>query len=286
MSVRIESTERVHDVGFHLRQVVVLCLTVGSVGLLAGLVWMLFASLNAPVQKETLLAGFATNLSRRTPSQRINAIKSAQRIHGTILAPDAVFSFNRIGKSWSFDQGYVKAPVSYDGAMILAYGGGVCQTSTTLYNAALLAGLPILERHAHVFAPNYVPPGRDAAVAQETIDLKFRNPYPFPIRIAATAKGDVLDVRIYGSGKPYPSEVETEILSFVEPKQILVAPSKFKGVGAQQNEGTPGFRVVMYRTITYPSGESRRERLSGNIYKHKDSRVVSSVATERERRAP
>jgi vancomycin resistance protein YoaR len=90
-------------------------------------------------------------------SQRHNARKAALSLDNQTIAPGATFSFNKVVKSWSWDQGYVKAPVSYDGELIPAYGGGVCQASTTLYNAVLLAGLPIVERHSHVFTPHYVP---------------------------------------------------------------------------------------------------------------------------------
>ena len=93
------------------------------------------------------VSSFATSLKGRTPSQLHNARLSANELHGEMIPPEGVFSFNRAVKTWTSDEGYVKAPVSYDGELIPAYGGGVCQTSTTLYNAALLAGMPIVERH-------------------------------------------------------------------------------------------------------------------------------------------
>src|SRR5687767_11452496 len=108
------------------------------------------------------MAGYATSLLGRTSGQRHNARLAAEAINGKAIAPGEVFSFNRAVKSWSVDQGYVKAPVSFDGELVRAFGGGVCQTSSTLYNAALLAGLPIIERHPHVFRPQYIAPGRDA----------------------------------------------------------------------------------------------------------------------------
>src|SRR5438093_607814 len=81
-------------------------------------------------------------------------------------------------------------------------------------SAALLAGLPIVERHAHVFAPHYVQPGRDAAVAQKNIDLRFRNPYPWPIRIRASARDDRLDIRLYGAEKPQENiQISADLLS-------------------------------------------------------------------------
>ena len=81
------------------------------------------------------MAGFATSLQERTASQQHNARRAAASINGQVIQPGGEFSFNKTVKSWSMDRGYVKAPVSYDGDLIREYGGGVCQTSTTLYNA-------------------------------------------------------------------------------------------------------------------------------------------------------
>ena len=76
-----------------------------------------------------------------------------------IVLPGQVFSFNKTVGSWTADRGYVRAPVSYDGELIKSWGGGVCQTSTTIYNAALMAGLEILERHHHHWPARYAPLG-------------------------------------------------------------------------------------------------------------------------------
>ena len=226
----------------------------------------------SPKPAEVEIAGYATSLRGRTAGQRHNACKAAEAFNGKIIAPGAVFSFNATVKSWSADQGFVKAPVSYDGELIKAYGGGVCQTSTTLYNAALLAGLPIVERHAHVFAPHYVPPGLDAAVAQRNIDLRFRNPYAWPLRLRASAIGDHLEVRIFGA-KPVPQAVEisTEILSVSVPARLtrLTHFNRMNsGHSYTRNPGAIGCRVVSYRTLS-----QRRERLSDDTYQAMD-RIV------------
>jgi hypothetical protein len=85
---------------------------------------------------------------------------------------------------------YRRAPVSFSGERLLDWGGGVCQASTAVYNTALLAGLPIVERHRHHWATVYVPPGQDAAVAYPSIDLRFRNTLAAPIRVAARVEGE------------------------------------------------------------------------------------------------
>jgi vancomycin resistance protein VanW len=254
-----------------------LLLTVGG-----GMLWGLAES---PSPHEVEMAGYATSLRGRTGSQRHNAVKAADALDGKIIAPGAIFSFNATVKSWSQDQGFVKAPVSFDGELIKAYGGGVCQTSTTLYNAALLAGLPILERHAHVFAPHYVPPGQDAAVAQRNIDLRFRNPYAWPLRLRAGAQGDHLEVKILGANPvPQTVHVTTDILSSSAPARLTRVVYRSPGSAGRayvRNPGATGYRVLAYRTFlpdTSPSGDLpgmtvRRERLSDDSYQAMD-RIV------------
>jgi vancomycin resistance protein YoaR len=217
----------------------------------------------APAPTQKTLAGYTTSLAQRTPRQQHNARLAAERLNGQVIAPSAVFSFNGVVKGWAADQGYVKAPVSYDGDLIPAFGGGVCQTSTTLYNAALLAGFEVTERHHHVFAPHYVPPGRDAAVAYPTIDLKLRNPHPFPVQIVATAEGSRLSVTLRGQGKVTPSTVQTQVVAVQTPK---TQTRHFRGNrapkrGFARREGATGFRVVTWRVAGWG-----RERLSDDTY--------------------
>ena len=251
---------------------------------LAGLLGLLFIDLGGPPTKEMELAGYATSLEGRTASQRFNARKAAEALDGKVIGPGVVFSFNKVVKSWSFDQGFLKAPVSYDGELVRAYGGGVCQASTTLYNAALLAGLPIVERHSHVFAPHYVPPGRDAAVAQMTVDLRFCNPYPWPIRIRSTASGNRLDIRLYGAVRPKETvEIESEVLNTIEPQRLTRVVRRPGGTSARayvRNPGAVGQRVVTYRVAFVGSTEVRRERLADDTYEAMN-RVVQVTETDR-----
>lgn len=225
------------------------------------------------------LAGFSTSLQGRSRNQRHNAELAARSIDGRIVPPGGVFSYNQAVKSWSVDQGYVKALVSYDGELVRAYGGGVCQTSTTLYNAVLLAGLPVLERHPHVFVPHYITPGRDAAVAFPGIDLRFRNPYLWPIRIKAGVVGDRLEVALLGAA-PMKGHVtvKTEILSVTRPQRLTRVVAR-RGGGAGQGRflhsvGTTGYRVVTTRILESEKGTVRRENLSDDTYPAMDRILV------------
>jgi vancomycin resistance protein VanW len=242
-----------------------------AVGLAAvGMVVMagsLFGRLAAAPPSEVEIGGYATSLVGRTSSQRHNARLSAEDLNGKVIPPGKEFSFNQAVKSWSMDRGYVKAPVSFDGELVRAFGGGVCQTSTTLYNAALLAGLPIEERHSHVFVAHYVPPGQDAAVAFPGIDLRFRNPYPWPIRIRTRTFNDRLEVRLFGAEKPKRKvEITEDILSVTEPERMTRSVSVGGGHNYIRNPGSQGCRVVTYRLTSGEKGSVQRERLSDDTY--------------------
>lgn len=122
-----------------------------------------------------------------------NLYVSAKYMNNTILAPGDVFSFNEVTGPRTFERGYSMAPVV--GGM--GIGGGVCQTATTVYNAARLAGMEIIERHQHSIRVGYVPPGRDATVTNY-IDFKFRNSTDQFIQIRSGAGGGHVWVQIWG----------------------------------------------------------------------------------------
>ena len=236
----------------------------------------LFARLVRSDEPTVLLAGYATSLLGRTVTQLHNVRLSAQALDGAVIPAGGIFSYNRTVKPWTVDQGYLKAPVSYDGEIVRAYGGGVCQTSTTLYNAALLAGLQIVERHPHVYAPQYAPPGRDAAVAQYTVDLRVRNPHAWPVRIRARLQGERLDVRLLGA-QPLADHVEilSEILSATPPERLTRLLRGGSGeIGVGRSAGAVGYRVVTYRVVYRGGMEVRRERLSDDTYPPAD-RIIA-----------
>lgn len=209
---------------------------------------------------DSSIAQYTTMLTGRNHSQRHNALLAIQHLSGAVVAPGEVFSFNgRVG-TCSRDAGYRKAPVSYNGQLIDSWGGGVCQVSTTLYNAALLSGMEIVERNRHRFAPGYIPPGRDAAVAFNTIDLRFRNPYSVPVRIEATMGGDRLTVAIYGQVRlSHRPQIVQDVRQIRQPRTF-----ELYGSGRAErlrNSGKFGCEVVTYRVI----GE-RKELISSDEY--------------------
>ena len=225
----------------------------------------LWAALSTGPERE--IGSYVTGLAGRTPSQVYNVRLAARAVNNTVLQPGQTFSFNKTVRSWTADRGYKKAPVSYDGELVRSWGGGLCQASSTLYNAALLAGLEIVERHRHHWPARYAPLGRDAAVAYSDIDLKFRNNLPGPVRIACGIEGGSLVFRILSRSRPACRvRIESEVRSVTRPGEVL---QDWSGEGRGRwrliNRGHPGFHVVTYRRLIYPHG-SRRELLSDDTY--------------------
>jgi vancomycin resistance protein YoaR len=217
--------------------------------------------------REGVMGSFVTSLQGRTKGQRINAERAAKALDGATIAPGHTFSFNKTVGPWTPDRGYVLAPVSYDGELIVDWGGGVCQTSTALYNAALVAGLEVVERHRHNWAPGYVPPGRDAAVAQYTIDLRLRNPFPHLVRLRAVIRGESIGFEIVGRQAGPLAAVECAPSATVEPVAVVkydasLAPGQRRLI----THGRTGMRVDVYRTFLRGKRMGERELVSHDTY--------------------
>lgn len=140
---------------------------------------------------QTKVSAFSTS-GGGSAGRTDNLYVSAKYMNGYILAPGEVFSFNGATGPRTFERGYSMAPVV--GGM--GIGGGVCQTATTIYNAARIAGMEIVERHPHSIQVGYVPPGRDATVTNY-VDMKFRNSTDKFIQIRSGAGGGHVWVQLW-----------------------------------------------------------------------------------------
>jgi vancomycin resistance protein VanW len=209
---------------------------------------------------EQTIAAFSTSIRGRTRSQIHNVRLALAALDGAVIKPGKEFSFNRTVGPWSVDRGYRRAPVSYSGEMVRDWGGGVCQASTTLYNTALLAGLPILERHRHHWPSTYAPPGQDAAVAYPGIDLRFRNCLPLPIRISARVRGESIVIALCSRAEPPRVLVEREVMAVVQPTTVV----RFTSARRAPVRGQPGCEVAVYRRFL--TGAPRRELVSRDQY--------------------
>ncbi|MBS4024849.1 MAG: VanW family protein [Clostridia bacterium] len=148
--------------------------------------------------KITKVIGTYTTHFSGSPGRYQNIKIAMQTINNTLVMPNELFSFNLVTGPKTARKGYQLAPVIIGEGHTLGLGGGVCQVSSTLYNAARKSNMTIIERHAHSKPIRYVPPGHDAAIADGGKDLKFRNPYNYPIIIKASVQGGRIQVWILG----------------------------------------------------------------------------------------
>ncbi len=155
-----------------------------------------------------LLSEYTTIYDPSNKNRSNNLSISAEKIDGTIVMPGEIFSYNQTVGERTIAAGYKEAGAYAGGRVVQDVGGGICQTSSTLYNAALLANLEIVDRSNHQFLTSYVSASRDATVAWGSIDFQFKNTRTYPIRIEAEAKNGVCKMAIYGIKE----ETEYEVL--------------------------------------------------------------------------
>ena len=147
---------------------------------------------------DTLLGEFATNYNQGNYGRSYNIALAASSFNGKILYPSERFSFNGVVGSRSAARGYMNASVLVDGDYVDGIGGGVCQVSSTLFNAALMSNMKIIERHAHSLPAAYVAKGRDATVYYGSLDFVFENSLSSPVQIRASAENGVLYIAVWG----------------------------------------------------------------------------------------
>lgn len=142
---------------------------------------------------------YVTYFNSRNKSRTQNISLAAQAINNTVIFPGDTFSFNQTVGKRTTERGYLKAPVIVRGELSEDIGGGICQVSSTLFNAADRAGVKIMERYSHSKRVPYVPSGRDATVSWYGPDFTFQNQHQFPLLIRARVYGGQLVVKIMSS---------------------------------------------------------------------------------------
>lgn len=155
-----------------------------------------FLWLNRPFQAE--LGVYRTSLADRSEAQRHNIRQAVLALDGLVIEPGETFSFNEVVGPRTPERGYREAPAFMERDLVTSIGGGICQVSSTVYNAAALAGLRIVERHAHSRRVLSVPPGRDATVWYGMADLRFKNNQSHPLRMRLRLADEALHVSVLG----------------------------------------------------------------------------------------
>lgn len=169
------------------------------------------------IREEFGLVGYEWTITDGNDNRNNNISQACDNINGTILEPGEVFSFNEVVGQRTYDNGFLPATVIAGGEYKQDLGGGICQVSSTLYNAVLMSDLEIVERHPHAWPSEYVDPGLDATVDWPALDFKFRNDSDFQIVIVTwwDSSDSSCNAQIYGKKLPDGQYIEThgEIVS-------------------------------------------------------------------------
>ena len=160
-----------------------------------------------------LLSSYSTNYNSYAVGRTTNLRLAASKINGTVLMPGEVFSYNKVVGARTIAAGYKEAPIYVQGQVVDGLGGGICQITSTLYNAVVYANLEVIERTNHQFVPSYVSASRDATVVYGSLDFKFKNNRNYPIKILCSVSGGVANFQIFGLKTN--NEYEVEISSYV-----------------------------------------------------------------------
>ncbi|MFA1818768.1 VanW family protein [Virgibacillus oceani] len=149
--------------------------------------------------RSNMLGSYSTNFNKGNEERSHNISLATEAINNYVVFPGETFSFNEVVGERTKEKGYKQAPVIVKGELSEDIGGGICQVSSTLFNAVDLKGIQIIERYAHSKEVPYVPPGKDAAVSWWGPDFVFKNIYNQPLLIRAAAKDGSLVIHIYSS---------------------------------------------------------------------------------------
>ncbi len=155
-----------------------------------------------------LLSSYSTKYATSNRDRTTNLQLAANKINGTVLMPGETFSYNKVVGERTIAAGYKEAPIYVSGEVVDGLGGGICQITSTLYNAVVYANLEVTQRSNHQFVPSYVTASRDATVVYGSIDFQFKNNRNYPIKITCSVSGGIAQFQIFGMKQDDDYEVE------------------------------------------------------------------------------
>ncbi|MEG1427639.1 MAG: VanW family protein, partial [Oscillospiraceae bacterium] len=215
-----------------------------------------------------------------------NMAEALNRVNGVVLNPGEEFSFNgTVGDSTYDGSGFLPAGGLMNGVLIPMYGGGICQVSSTIYGAALRAGMKITLRECHSSPSSYVPIGLDATVSYDDLDFRFENSLAYPAYIVGYMDDVTLVVTIYGCQPDDWDEIEVSswedgTIPIPEGIQFLTDENMAKGQYELKTSGNIGYHAGAQRTY-YKDGEVvRTEELPYSIYNATEKTYMVGPGTD------
>jgi vancomycin resistance protein YoaR len=215
-----------------------------------------------------------------------NIRRASEAVDGMVLLPGEVVSFNAVVGPRSLDNGFARAGEIYKGEMRMGVGGGTCQVASTLYSAAFFGAVDVVERSPHSRPSGYVPLGLDATVAYPHVDLKLRNPHPFPIVVHAIFEPGVLTFELLGRRRPAQVEYDAATTKVAPYKRKIREASWLPpGKVVRKQKGIRGLTVRKLRLIRALDGRMRTEKTT-DVYPATDEIYLVAPGTDVEEALP
>lgn len=221
------------------------------------------------IQTKDILGQFETKFNAKDVDRVSNLAIANKSLTNVLIMPRETFSLNKTIGPRLEKYGFKMAKVIVNNQLVQGIGGGICQVSSTLYNAVLLSNLKIIERKNHSLPSTYVDLGRDATISGDTIDFKFINNTNSPILIYGQLKGDTLRYTIFGKNE-FPNrsvKIVTEVISKTEPTiSEIEDPTLPSGTVVEERTAYPAFVVKSYRRVLEDGNEVYTEPLFTDKY--------------------
>ncbi|MDP4146447.1 MAG: VanW family protein [Bacillota bacterium] len=217
----------------------------------------------------TMITSFSTSFSSSSDERCHNIDLASSSINGKVIMPNEIFSFNDCVGERTKERGYMMAPVLVDNRVDSGIGGGICQVSSTLYNAVLMAGMQPIERTHHSLPSSYVELGLDSTVDWNDIDFKFKNTISYPIYIEAYTENKNLYINIYSNSSLVKRKyvISNDVYETIPPETKSVEdPNLPEGKIVFLQKASSGYKVKVTRD-TYENGNLvSSELISDDLY--------------------
>ena len=231
-----------------------------------------------------LLGAFSTKYDETNVSRSKNLKIAMSKLDGVVVMPGEVCSYNTTLGKRTVEDGYQYANGFSGSGVVPMLGGGICQISSTLYNAVLYANLNIVERHNHMYQATYVDPGRDATVTYGSLDFKFENTRKYPIMIKTQCGSGTANIKIFGIKEDIEYEVDiiSNVTGYVGYKVVYQDDASLApGVEKVSQYGLQGCKSTTYRVRKLNGQEVSREVLSTDSYSALNKIIRRGVASSR-----
>ena len=216
-----------------------------------------------------LISSYTTKYDASNTNRSGNLKIASDKINGTVLMPGEEFSFNEVVGKRTIEDGYKDAKIYENGKVVDGLAGGICQISSTLYNAVLLANLNVTERRNHSYTSTYVPAGRDATVVYGKQDFKFINTREYPVKLESSVANGIVTFNIHGIKQETEYDIKiipvtTQTIPFET--EYVPDPTLAPGQQVVTQAGHSGYKVTTYIEKRLGGVVVSKDVLSNDIY--------------------